>query len=144
MAEAILRAELEKRGAVNIEVSSAGTGAWDDRPASDGAMLVSLEHQLDISSHRSRHLNREMVEKANIIFTMSRLHTERVRKLGGDGKVFLFGEYAGKKRTRAEVADPYGLELKDYRHTFDQLAAYARTVADRLVAENHDERSGDQ
>ncbi len=143
LAEAILRAELEQLGVRDVTVSSAGTGAWEGRAASDGALLVVLENDLDISSHRSRYLSRDLVEQADVIFTMSRSHTERVKKLGGDGRVHLLGEYAGFKRSKAEVADPYGMALDVYRQTFVRLRDLLRKAALRLVRERDDENLGD-
>ena len=142
LAEAILRVEFERRGVEGFQVSSAGTGAWEGRAPSDGAMLVALEHGLDISEHRSRHLSRALVEKADIIFTMSRNHSGRAEKLGGDGRVFLLGEYAGEKRSKAEVADPYGEALDVYRATFDQLQSLIQVVAERMIRENDEQDSG--
>ncbi|MFC1640190.1 low molecular weight protein arginine phosphatase [Gemmatimonadota bacterium] len=143
LAEAILKAEFERRGVGGFQVSSAGTGAWDGRAPSDGAMLVALEHGLDISEHRSRHLSRDLVEQADIIFTMARNHSGRAEKLGGDGRVFLLGEYAGKKRSKAEVADPYGEELHVYRDTFAQLQSLIHVAADRLIKERDEQDCGD-
>ncbi len=37
-------------GADQVTVSSAGTGAWDGAPASEGAYLVGLEHGLDLAA----------------------------------------------------------------------------------------------
>ena len=42
MAEAIMRHALEERGVEEVVVSSAGTGAFDGAPASEGAYLVAL------------------------------------------------------------------------------------------------------
>jgi protein-tyrosine-phosphatase len=135
LAEAIMRAELERRGVDDISVSSAGTGAWEGRPPSDGALLVALEHNLDISAHRTRHLTRDLVDRADMIFTMSRSHSSRANKLGGDGRVSLLGEYVGLKRSKAEVADPYGSELQVYRETFDQLQSWIEVAVERLIRE---------
>lgn len=143
LAEAILEAEFERLGVTGFQVSSAGTGAWEGRAPSDGAMLVAMEHGLDISEHRSRHLSRALVEEADIIFTMSRNHSSRAEKLGGDGRVFLLGEYAGKKRSKAEVADPYGAELDVYRETFDQLQGLIKVAAERLVREEDEQGRSD-
>ena len=143
LAEAILQAEFERRGAGGFDVSSAGTGAWEGRAASDGALRVALEQGLDISQHRARHLSRELVDQADIIFTMSRSHSVRARKLGGNGRVYLLGEYAGLKRSKAEVADPYGAELDVYRDTFDQLLSLIQVAAERLIREHNDQDRGD-
>ncbi len=42
-AEALLRRELAAAGVTGVLVSSAGTGAQDGDPASEGAYLVALE-----------------------------------------------------------------------------------------------------
>jgi protein-tyrosine-phosphatase len=106
-------------------------------------MLVGLENDLDISNHRSRHLSRVLVEQANIIFTMSRSHTERVKKLGGDGRVYLLGDYAGLKRSKAEIVDPYGQELDVYRYTFERMKSLLETAAAKLLKERDAEDRGD-
>ena len=54
MAEALMRRALEARGHRNVEVSSAGIGAWEGAPASEGSLLVGLENGLDLSQHRAR------------------------------------------------------------------------------------------
>jgi len=106
-------------------------------------MLIGLEHGLDISSHRSRHLSRDLVGNADVIFGMSRAHVERARKLGGDGRSFLLGEYAGQKRSRAEVDDPYGAELDVYRDTYQHLKSLLDIAVGRLIQENDDANRGD-
>ena len=60
LAEALLRQALAARGVTGVEVSSAGTGAWEGAPASEGAYLVALEHGLDLSGHRARLLTSEV------------------------------------------------------------------------------------
>src|SRR3990170_7579296 len=71
MAEALLRDAVAARGLEQVAVSSAGTGAWDGAPVSEGAYLVGLEHGLDLSGHRARLLTREVVKDADLILTMS-------------------------------------------------------------------------
>ena len=51
LAEALLRRELGLRGTDGVQVSSAGTGAWEGAPTSEGAYLVALENGLDLSAH---------------------------------------------------------------------------------------------
>lgn len=140
MAEAILRHALAERGLDQVRVSSAGTGAWNGSPASEGAYLVGLEQGLDLSTHQARLLTRELVDSADLILTMSRSHSARVQELGGGDKVHLLGEYAGQSGGDAEVSDPYGAELESYRTTFRELQALADAVVARVAAE----RSRDQ
>jgi protein-tyrosine phosphatase len=141
MAEAILRQAITARGATgHVEVASAGTGAWDGAPASEGAYLVALEHDLDLSGHRARMLTRELVGGADLILTMSRHHAARVAELGGGDRVHLLGEFVGRAGAGAEVTDPFGGELDDYRAAFAEL----RGLIDGVVARVAAERLGDQ
>jgi protein-tyrosine-phosphatase len=142
LAEAIMRQELAGLGRDDITVTSAGTGAWDGAPASEGAYLVGLEHGLDLSAHRARLLTRELVESAGVILTMARHHRARVPELGGEGRTFVLGEYAGRTGPQAEVSDPFGGDLDVYRETHTELEALVRAAVKRLAAEFHDASSG--
>lgn len=143
LAEAIMRQELATLGRDDLTVTSAGTGAWDGAPASEGAYLVGLEHGLDLSAHRARLLTRELVEHAKVILTMARHHRARVQELGGEGRTFVLGEYAGRAGPQAEVSDPFGGDLDVYRETYAELETLVRAAVRRLAAEFHDASSGD-
>ncbi len=135
MAEVLARSLLDTKGAGNVTVSSAGTGALDGTPASEGAYLVSLERGLDLSSHRARYLTPTLVREADLVLTMSRSHKRLAEELGGKGKTYLLGEYAGRPGAEAEVSDPFGADLDTYRTTFEELqqlitAAFARVLPD--------------
>jgi protein-tyrosine-phosphatase len=142
LAEALLRREVGARGLEHVTVSSAGTGAWDGAPASEGAYLVGLEHELDLSAHRARLLTRDMVRDADLIFTMSRHHRARVQELDPEARVLLLGEYAGRSGPEAEVSDPFGGDLDVYRLTFAELDELVRVAAGRLVEERRASDSG--
>lgn len=138
LAEAMLRGELASRGTTDIAVLSAGTGAWDGAPASEGAYLVGLEHELDLSAHRARLLTRDLVQQADLVLTMARHHRARVDELGGEGRTHVLGEYAGRAGGEAEVSDPFGGDLDLYRETYTQLHELIRLSVDRLVNEHRD------
>ncbi len=133
MAEVLLRRALEAAGVGGIEVTSAGIGAWEGAPASEGAYLVLLEEGLDLSAHRARLLTRELVERADLILTMARSHLGRVRELGAGARAHLLGDYAGRPAERAEIRDPFGAELDQYRETFRELAGMMPAVVARLA-----------
>lgn len=139
MAEALLRRKLEERGFDDVTVGSAGTGAWDGAPASEGAYLVALEHGLDLSSHRARLLTRELANDATLVLTMGRHHRARVEQLGSV-EAHLLGEYAGRNGLEAEVRDPFGGDIEGYRETFTELD----TLLDQVVARVERERLGDR
>lgn len=138
MAEALMRHALEQRGVSEIIVGSAGTGAFDGSPASEGAYLVALEHGLDLSAHRARRLTPELVQEADLILTMSAHHLDRVADMGGQAKAFLLGVYAGRQGEDAAVNDPYGASLDEYRVTYDELDRLIQAAVGRLEAERSD------
>src|SRR6059036_3154285 len=135
LAAALLDRALAQRGIDGIEVGSAGTGAWHGAPVSEGAYLVGLERGLDLSSHRARLLTRELVEEADLILTMARHHRARVDELGGEGRVFVLGEYAGREGSEVEVSDPFGGDLDVYRDTCSELETLIQVAVERIGKE---------
>jgi protein-tyrosine phosphatase len=133
MAEGLLREAVAARSLGQVTVASAGTGAWDGAPISEGAYLVGLENGLDLSNHRARLLTREMVRGADLILVMSGHHLARVAELGGEDKVHLLGSYAGRDEAHGEVSDPYGSDLASYRATFAELQELISTVVSRVA-----------
>jgi protein-tyrosine phosphatase len=133
MAEGLMRQALASRGLEQVTVSSAGTGAWDGAPVSEGAYLVGLENGLDLSGHSARLLTREIVRGADLILVMSGHHLARVGELGGEHKAHLLAAYAGRDETQAEVSDPFGSDLASYRTTFAELQELIGAVAGRVA-----------
>lgn len=144
MAEAIARKIAIERGMPDVDVSSAGTSAWDGAAASDGALLVGLERGMDLGGHRSRQLSRATVQEADLILAMSAQHLERAEVLGGGGKSFLLTAYPASGGTGRGVSDPVGADLDVYRATADELETEIRRVFDRLATPgmHRGERSG--
>jgi protein-tyrosine-phosphatase len=140
MAEALLRRKLMERDVRGVTISSAGTGAWDGAPASEGAYLVALEHGLDLSAHRARLLTRDLAASADVVLTMARHHCARVEQLGATTRAYLLGEFAGREGLEAEVRDPFGGDLDGYRETFAELDRMLDAVVQRLEREHLGDR----
>lgn len=136
LAEGIARREAIDRGLIDFEVSSAGTSAWNGAPASDGGLLVALEHGVDLSGHRARQLTREIVEDQDVILVMGPHHLERAEALGGEGKSHLLTHYAAHGSSDRAVSDPFGGDLEVYRATYEELEREIRRVFDRIAAEH--------
>ena len=86
MAEAVARKIAIERGLTDVEATSAGTSAHDGSPASDGALLVGIERNMDLGSHRAQTLTRDIVRNADLILAMGPHHLERIEALGGAGQ----------------------------------------------------------
>lgn len=132
MAEAIAR-RMIARDRRDASVGSAGTSAWDGAPASDGAILVGIERQFELSQHRSRALSPDIIAASDLVLVMGEHHLERVNALGGEGKAHLLADYAAGEPTGRAIADPFGGDLDLYRATFDELEAMIARVLDRAA-----------
>jgi protein-tyrosine-phosphatase len=135
MAEAIARKIAIERGLSDVEAISAGTSAHDGCPASDGSLLIGIERNMDLGTHRSQTLSRDLVRSADLIFAMGPHHLERIEALGGTGKAYLLSDYASHGASTRPISDPIGAELDVYRATADELDEEIRRVLDRIAAE---------
>jgi len=135
LAEAIARKIAIERGLHEVDATSAGTSAHDGSPASDGALLVGIERNMDLHSHRSQTLSRDLVRDADLILAMGPHHLERIEALGGSGRAYLLSDYASRGVSTRAISDPIGAELDVYRATADELEAEIRRVLDRITAE---------
>ncbi len=142
MAEALARKMLAERQREDIGVSSAGTAAADGSPASEGSYLVGLEQGLDLDGHQAQQLTADLVADADVVFGMSRHHVQAVERLGGKGKAHLLGVYAGRSEGEADVPDPFGGDLEEYRMTYALLRDFLTDALDRLLAEQSTDAGG--
>jgi len=112
-------------------VESAGTQAWEGSSASDAALLVGVERNLDLSGHRSRPLAPAMVQASDLILVMSSGHMTQVRGMDPGANVHLLGGFGSGGRAHS-IADPFGGDLDDYRATFDELEKEVKGVLGRI------------
>jgi protein-tyrosine-phosphatase len=135
LSEAIARKIAIERGLTDVEAMSAGTSAHDGAPASDGALLVGLERNMDLGGHSAQTLSRDLVRQADLILAMGPHHLERIEALGGAGRSYLLSDYASHGASSRPISDPIGAELDVYRATADELEEEIRRVLDRTTAE---------
>jgi protein-tyrosine-phosphatase len=134
MAEAIARHLIAARNRTDIEVASAGTQAWEGSPASDGALLVGMERGIDLSSHRSRPLTREILDASDLVLVMAPSHLALVKEMKPDSNAHLLGGYAAGEEKGFTVQDPFGGDLAAYRETADDLERELASLLERLPA----------
>lgn len=133
LAEAIVKRMVSDAGRTDVEVSSAGVQAHNGSPASDEALLVGLERNLDISGHRSRLLTRAIVEESDLILAMSESHVSRVRDFSHNANVHLVTAFGSIDEPGRAIQDPYGGDLAAYRRTADDLEHELSGVLTRIA-----------
>jgi ribose 5-phosphate isomerase B len=58
---------------------SAGTDAPEGEPASaNAAQVLKKDYGIDISAHKARKISAKMVEKADVVLAMTKVHNEKI------------------------------------------------------------------
>jgi len=121
MAEAIFNQMMRVRGLDDLcRAESAATWGMDGLPAADDGQQVMLERGLDTSTHRSRVITTEIVQKADLILAMESGHVEALKFefWNKEDKIYLLSEMAGPP---FDIGDPYRRGIKRFRATAQEL-----------------------
>src|SRR5512142_848275 len=81
MAAALFKARLEKQvpGSESWVVDSAGTWTKEGYPPSENSVKAMARRKLDISGHRSKEINKSLLEKSDLILVMELGHKEALQ-----------------------------------------------------------------
>lgn len=133
MAEVLFRAAVRGREMLaGVGVGSAGLAAREDDRASDEAIAVMRELDLDLTRHRARRLTPALSGGVDLMLVMTEEHAERIRGLcGEDVPVVTLGDYAGRGEC---VEAPFPGEIVEYRQVAEQLGRLIHAAVRRLEA----------
>lgn len=131
-----------------IEVNSAGTGSLNGWPAAPHALEVTQKWGIDISAHRSRSLDKRMVEAADLILCMAPEHHRRVRELSpvSRNKSYLLASYPQKPEDTplARIEDPMGADLEVYEKSFMKIDEHLRRIFAEVVRRARETQKGEE
>ena len=134
MAEAVAKKEITRRGWKHVRATSGGISAYPGSRASEEAVIAGSDSGLDLSGHRSRLVDPDLVDWADLILTMGGSHIRAIEQMGGGDKVALLGDFAaGEKGAGEAVSDPYGGDVALYRETLVELEDLVKRSLDRLA-----------
>lgn len=126
MAEGILKklvSELpEKSIAVNVQ--SAGTMGLIGHPATDLAVAIAADFDIDISEHRSQDLTHELLDKADLVLALATEHAQTCVALGKDPEqVFTLKSFPNPPRDprRDSIDDPVGGNRARYEKAYFEI-----------------------
>lgn len=130
MAEGIFN-ELKQGTDLDAQVLSAGIAAVAGSKISEYA-IKSMEGVHDISHYRSRLVDEDLLNQADLILTMTRIHKDRLldRFEGLEDKTYLLKEYAfGIKE---DIVDPFGGSLQVYEGVRNEIYEAIEKIIDKL------------
>ena len=126
MAEVMFKKLVRDKGEEeHWRVESAGVWAFQGAPATENAMQVMVERELDLSQHLSQPVNPTMLSRFDVIVVMTLEHKRALLQQypAITNRVFLLRELGGEK---GDFADPVGGTLDTYRDTADELEILLR------------------
>lgn len=116
---------------IEVLIESAGLFANVGGTASDEAIEALDEMGIDLTFHQTKPITEELIEKSDLILTMTRAHKELLKPMAGND-VYTLKEYAG---STGDISDPYGGDLEEYKETaqeiYDALVDVAEKIADK-------------
>jgi tRNA threonylcarbamoyl adenosine modification protein (Sua5/YciO/YrdC/YwlC family) len=131
MAEAWMRKLLLERGRSDVDVLSAGT-MLEGMSATDATRVVLGKQGIDVSRHRSRTISAEMLNRADMIVVMEKLHEAKVLALAPHVKnrLFLLREFTRTDGTDLDLHDPIGQPVEVYEEVFAVIREALHKIID--------------
>lgn len=127
MAAAIMN-KLAIENGLDVRIESAGLFAAEGEPASPEAIEALKKYDIDLSNHRSQQITPELIEKSDLIITMTEAHKFVLQDVAKE-KTVTVCELAGLDD---EIDDPFGGDLEDYIETADKLYIALTQLSDKL------------
>ena len=114
------------------QISSAGTYTQNGLSCPPEVRMVLMKYGIDASAHRTREVNRKMIEEHNLVLCLASNHKEALRAEFPDlaKRIYLLSEMIGKKE---DVNDPIGGPLVEFTAVAREIDAYLTQGFDRIV-----------
>ena len=115
-------------------------GDWEGLKTASEAQLVMLGMGLNIRKRRTQHIDKGLVDWADVILVMEQQHKHHVmgRFPHASEKVHLISEFAGKE---GEVTDPYRHGIEAYWRCADQLTCLITAILEKMKPSRYARRS---
>ena len=104
-------------------VESAGTWGLEGDPAAEGSQAVMNNIGIDISEHRARRVEYELLQTYDLILTMENGHKEALCMEFPDfsDRIYMLSEMADQKQ---DIGDPYGGAYSGYEQAAEDIQQY--------------------
>jgi len=133
MAWALLKRRMTDEGFQDgWQVGSAGTWAGDGFPPIKEVQELLAEKGMDVSQHRSRIVDLDMLRAADLILTMEDGHKEAIQVEFPEvaDRVYMLSEMVGVEE---DVRDPIGGSMMDYQEAIQVIEDYIERGFEKIV-----------
>jgi len=137
----------------NFSASSSGIAAFEGDTASENAISVMKKRMgIDLSNHRARKVDKEQIEKADLILTMTKSQKNALISIYSEaaGKVFTLKEFAAESKCEdgsepenhtdvndndTDIVDPFGMPIEVYESCAEEIEKAVRSLISRLKSD---------
>ena len=130
-AEGALRRELSPRHRDRIEVSSAGF-IKPGRRSPRVAVEVAGDRSVDLSGHRSRLVEANSMEAADLVFVMERGQRSDLRRRFPAARIILLGDLDPEAQARRRILDPVAQPAEVFRDVYERIDRCVGVLAARI------------
>ncbi|MFV0251893.1 MAG: low molecular weight protein-tyrosine-phosphatase [Beutenbergiaceae bacterium] len=129
LAEVVLREAFDQaRLADQVDICSAGTGAWHVGDGADSrAITVAYHHGLDLRQHRSQQVDAAHMERMDLVLALDSGHLHELRQLTQHPQIRLLRSFDAEAVAEddLDVEDPFYGTRADFTSVYHQLRAAA-------------------
>ena len=122
---------------LDVLIESAGVFAEEGEAASENAILAMHEMGIDLTSHRTQPVSEDLLQKADIILTMTAAQKMLIVQYASE-KTYTLTEYAG---IDGDISDPYGGDLEEYKETAQEIYDAVVKIAKKLPIKKNDDNN---
>lgn len=119
---------------LDVRIESAGLFAGVGDKASQNAVHAMKNYGIDLTGHRAKNVTAELLEKCDLVLTMTASHKMALVQYAGD-KVYTLCEFAGFD---GDIPDPYGGNEETYKKCADKLYEVLLKVAEKIDNSSND------
>lgn len=118
----------------NFLISSCGVYACTGEKATQNAIFVMKEYNVDMENHRATNIADTNIEDYDYIITLTARHKEQIRyyypKLGDN--IYTLREFVDKDEIYKNIDDPWGLNITVYKDCAQEIVEKVDKLIEKL------------
>jgi protein-tyrosine-phosphatase len=130
MAEYLFKDKIKSDG--NWQITSAGTYTREGLPSPPEVQTVLKDYGIDTRAHRTKEVNRSLIEKHNLVLCLASNHKEALQFEFSDlaDRIYLLSEMVGQE---VSVEDPIGGPLVEFEAAAREIDAFLSEGLEKIV-----------